>query len=65
MTEKIEWSGDPGRRTRYETGWRYAEINAILRRIRKRRHGEPTAAERAKLLKLRDEIHKLKHGEDV
>lgn len=52
----------PEQKFQYETGWRYAEINTILRRIRRRRTGEPTAAERARLAELRQEIADLKAG---
>lgn len=40
----------------------FAEINAILRKIRLRRIPEPTAAERAKLAELRAELTELRHG---
>lgn len=47
----------------YEIGGKYTEINTILARIRRRRSGEPTAAERERLAVLREEIAALKRGE--
>jgi hypothetical protein len=50
----------PDQRLQYDVGQRYSEMNTILRRIRKRRSGEPTAQEKARLATLREEIHALR-----
>jgi hypothetical protein len=50
----------PAQRLQYDLGQRFSEMNTILRRIRKRRSGEPTAQEKARLATLREEIHALK-----
>jgi hypothetical protein len=55
----------PDQRFQYETGRRYAEMNTILGRIRKRRPAEPTAAERQRLAVLRAEIAHIKRGGDA
>jgi hypothetical protein len=64
MTAAYEPVTPPDQRFQYETGHRYAEMNTILGRIRKRRPAEPTATERARLKVLREEIAAIKRGED-
>lgn len=46
-----------------EIGARWSEINTILRRIRKRPSGEPTAKERERLKVLRTEIRQMEGKE--
>jgi len=47
----------------YALGLLYTEQNTILRRIRFRRSGEPTTAERNRLAQLRQQIAAHKRGE--
>lgn len=53
---------EPAARLRRETGWRYGEINTILRRINRRADMEPTPKERERMMQLRQEIADLKKG---
>jgi hypothetical protein len=64
MTAAYEPVTPPDQRYQYETGHRYAEMNTILGRIRKRRPAEPTASERKRLAELKAEIAEIKRGGD-
>jgi hypothetical protein len=55
----------PDQRYRYELGQRFAEMNTILGRIRRRRPPEPTSAERERLAVLKAEIAEIKRGGDA
>ena len=55
----------PDQRYQYELGQRYAEMNTILGRIRRRRPAEPTTAERERLAVLKAEIADIKRGGDA
>lgn len=59
MTRKGS-SPTPDQRFGLDLADRYTEMNTILRRIRSRRSGEPTAQERERLAALRDEIQSIK-----
>lgn len=50
-------------RITHDTGVRYTEMNTILARIRRRRSGEPTPKERARLVELKAEIKQIRAGE--
>lgn len=52
----------PDQRLQWDLGALHSEMNTILGRIRRRRSGEPTAVERARLAKLRADITALKRG---
>ena len=61
-------SGEPTlseARAGYEAGLRQTELNTILGRIRRRRFGEPTDAERKRIAALKDEITTLRRGETL
>jgi hypothetical protein len=45
-----------------DLGGRYSEMNTTLARIRRRRDGEPTTRERARLAELREQIATIKRG---
>lgn len=51
---------DPITRLAVHLGAAYTEMNTILRRIRRRASGEPTAAERERLAQLKATIRDLK-----
>ena len=46
----------------FHLGGLWSEVNTILRRISRRRSGEPTARERTRLAELKTEIDKLRNG---
>ena len=47
----------------HELGVRWSEINTILRRIRRRRSGEPTERERVRLIVLKEQVVRLQNGQ--
>lgn len=46
----------------FQEGAILTEMNTIFRRIQRRRDGEPTGAERARLAELRAELLELRKG---
>jgi len=49
-------------RIAYHIGFRYTEINTILRKIRYRPSGQPTFSEQNRIATLKHEIATLKQG---
>ena len=50
------------RKARVAVGALYSELNTILGRIRRRKSGEPTTAERARIVELQRQIAERKRN---